>query len=101
VVDRSAEDLLAELLAWIRFSNRGMLAETLQGALADGKAFDVYEATDGTRTQNEIAKLANVSQPTVSRMWSRWRALGIVREVGEGQVAHLARPSDLGLARPS
>jgi hypothetical protein len=89
-------ELLDELVAWTRFANMERLTNVLQRALADTRHLIAYEASDGTRSQGEVARRAGISQPTVSGLWARWRRIGIVRE-HDGRVRHLIRPSDIGL----
>jgi hypothetical protein len=98
-VAREVADILEELLAWTRFAHLDVMKRALRDALGDAKAFRAYELSDGTRSQAEVATAAGVSQPTVSRMWSRWERLGLMRDV-DGKLVHLARPSDLGLEPP-
>lgn len=43
----------------------------------------VYNALDGTLGVTEAAKLATVSQPTMTRVLQGWEAEGIVYDVGE------------------
>jgi CRP-like cAMP-binding protein len=99
MAQRDLVDVLEELLAWTKFANNRSLADILRRALNDRAAFTIYDLSDGTRTQAEVAKEAGVSQPTVSRMYGKWRRLGLVREV-DGRDLHLSRPSDLGLDCP-
>ena len=95
---RPMEETLEELLAWTKFAYRGQLLEELHRVLADPKHLAAYEASDGSRTQVEVANTAKVSQPTVSGLWNKWRRLGLIRDV-DGKAVHLVRPSDLGLER--
>jgi CRP-like cAMP-binding protein len=97
---RDLADILEELLAWTKFANNRVLADVLRRSLTDKGAYLTYELSDGTRTQAVVAKQAGVSQPTVSRMYAKWRRLGLVREV-DGRDVHLSRPSDLGVESPS
>lgn len=97
---REVAEILEELLAWTRFAHTDAVKGALTEALADLKAYKAYEASDGTRSQSEIAASSGLSQPTVSRLWSRWGRLGLMREVG-GTHVHLVRPSDLGVEPPS
>jgi hypothetical protein len=96
--DRPTNEILEELLAWTRFAHNRALAEALARALDDGGSFRAYEASNG-RSQADVAREAGVSQPTVSRLWAKWRRLGLAREI-DGRRVHLASPSDLGLSPP-
>ena len=71
--------------------------------MASDKDWEIYELTDGSRSQDEIAKATGVSQPTVLRAWNRWRRAGIVVEVEDvkGRCRHLAPLTDLGVQPPT
>jgi len=97
--DRELSEMMEELLAWTRFANHRALTDALRRTLADQKEFAVYELTDGTRTQAQVAKAAGVSQPTVSRLHAKWRRQGLLRQAG-GAETHLTSPRDLGLDPP-
>jgi hypothetical protein len=99
VAGRSVEEILEELLAWTKFANIATLVATLTRVLDDEVAFRIYEASDGTQSQDQIATAVGVSQPTVSRAHARWRRMSLVREVN-GKTIHLLKPSDLGLKTP-
>lgn len=93
--DRQIE-LLEELVSWTRFANREAFLATLKVVLKDPKHLRAYEATDGHRSQGDVAGFAGLSQPAISGLWARWRRLGLVTDVDQ-RPKHLARPSDLGL----
>lgn len=95
--DRTVE-LLEELVAWTRFGARAALLELWETVLRDDKHLLAYELSDGTRSQKEVGDAADLSQPMISILWQRWRRLGIVRPSGS-RVAHLAKPSDMGMER--
>lgn len=96
---KTESEILEELLSWTRFSQRQAFAEVLSFVLASRKDYEAFELSDGSRSQADIAKTVGLSQPTVSRLWTKWRHLGLVRDT-DGKVAYLAKPSDLGVARP-
>ncbi len=96
---REIPDILEELLAWTKFANNRALADLLRRQLADSEAYKTFELSDGTRTQAEVAKQAGIAQSTVSRMYGKWRRLGLVREV-DGRDVHLCKPSDVGVEGP-
>lgn len=99
MAERTTDEILEELLAWTKFANNRALSETLTRVLDDSSAFKAYEASNG-RSQAEVASAAGISQPTVSRLWAKWRRLGLVRDVA-GRSVHLTAPTDLGLVPPS
>lgn len=92
-------ELLQELVIWTRFASREPFIASLRAALKDAKQWRAYEATDGNRSQAEVAVAAGLSQPAVSMLWAKWRRLGLVVEKGR-RPAHLASPVDLGLEIP-
>ena len=92
------EQLLEEILAWIRFSNRSDLVKSIE-SLTDPRHLVALELTDGTRTQAQVAKSTGLSQATISNLWNKWRRLGLVIDRA-GRTEHLARPTDLGVEVP-
>ena len=96
--DERAIELLEELVAWTRFSSRSALSELWESVLRDDRHLLAYELSDGSRSQKDVGEAVGLSQPAVSGLWQRWRRLGIVRASG-ARVAHLARPSDMGMER--
>lgn len=88
--------LLEELVALARLSAHEGLVRFLKDILVDPRHLKAYELSDGDRTQKEVGSIVGLSQPSVSLLWQKWRRLGIVRDAN-GRVAHLVRPSDLGL----
>jgi DNA-binding MarR family transcriptional regulator len=97
------EQLLLEVVAWLRFQNRSNLALTLEQAFSTERERLMYELTDGSRSQGEIAKLVGVAQPTVLHAWNRWRRIGVVVEVPhvKGRCRRLVSLRDLGLEVPA
>lgn len=96
--DEHIVELLEELVAWTRFSSRSTLLDIWDSVLKDDRHLLAYELSDGTRSQKEVGDAVGISQPTVSGLWQRWRRLGIARVSGP-RVAHIARPSDMGMER--
>ncbi len=77
------EKLLAEILRWIRPAVYPSLDSLMRKEFykPDGK-LDLpraitYSLTDGKSKAVDIAKRAGISQPTISRLWARWRQLGL------------------------
>ena len=96
------EELLLEIVAWLRFQNRANLALMLEQAFSSERERLMYQLTDGRRSQGEIARLVGVAQPTVLYAWNRWRRIGVVVEVPgvKGRCRRLASLRDLGLDVP-
>ena len=97
--DRKVVEALRELVHWQRFQNRQLLRSALEEILASRTDRQIYDLTDGTRSQPDIADRAKVSQPTVSNKWKTWRTLGIVYELADepGRCKHLASLEAVGL----
>ena len=95
-----AVELLREIVHWQRFQNRQVLRAALEESLSSQTDRKIYALTDGGRSQPQIAKRANVSQPTVSLKWKAWRMLGIVYELPDepGRCRHLAPLESVGLS---
>jgi len=92
-------ELLREILYWQRFQNRQTLRAALEEILSNETDRKIYELTDGTKSQPEIAAQTKMSQPTISNKWKAWRRLGIVYELTDepGRCRHLASLESLGL----
>lgn len=98
-LDESDDALLREVVMWLRFQNREPLRAALTKALTGDSDYAIYELTDGTKSQGEIARALKVAQSGVSNKWRAWRAAGIVYEVpGEsGRCCHLSSLASLGV----
>jgi hypothetical protein len=97
--DQRIISLLEDILAWQRLAAREELLPFLQKVLADQKQLKAFDLTDGTRTQQQVATGAGLSQPAVSNLWAKWRRLGIVQDKN-GKTVHIVKPSDYGLDVP-
>ncbi len=53
------------------------------------KQVKAFNLADGTRSQNEIAKKANIDQGNFSRTATRWVENGVAFWIGEGKEARL------------
>ena len=84
---------------WTRFASREPFIQILRDVLKDAKQWRAFEATDGIKSQAEVAAASGLSQPTISILWAKWRKQGIVVERGR-RLAHLVSPADLGIAIP-
>jgi len=89
---------LREIIYWLRFQNRQALRAAIEEILVTDTDRKIYALTDGKKSQPEIARLAGVSQPTISLKWKAWRKLGIIYEILDepGRCRHLASPEFLG-----
>lgn len=93
-------DLLDELVSLTRFMARDSLERALRTALRDEKHRIAFELTDGSRTQTEVARQADLSQPAMSDLWKKWRRMGLVRDGKQG-MRHLVALADLGWETPA
>src|SRR5438093_343657 len=91
--------MLEELVGWTRFVAREQVERALKAVLKDDRHKVAFELSDGTRTQQQVATAAGLSQPAVSELWKKWRRLGILRMEGM-RYAHVISLDDLGWEIP-
>jgi hypothetical protein len=80
--------LLLEILRWIRASSFSTVQKLVEQEFKRGSEPDlvkikIYQMSDGSATSVGIGKSAEVSQSLVSRLWKRWRQMGLA-EISEG-----------------
>ncbi len=97
--DERIISLLEDILAWQRLAAREDLLPFLEKVLGDPKHLKAFDLTDGSRTQQQVAAGAGLSQPAVPGLWGKWRRLGIVQDKS-GKTVHIVKPSDYGLDVP-
>lgn len=71
--------VLQNIEKWLKVTSIPKVKEILELALTTNEAKIIYSNSDG-RGQQEIAKIAKVTQPTVSNYWKKWARIGIVKE---------------------
>ena len=76
-----AEELLAEILKWIKFAGAKEVREVLASTLDTDQKRLIYYLSDGNRGSVEIAKLAATSDRAVRRFWESWARQGIVDSI--------------------
>jgi hypothetical protein len=88
--------------AWLRLLGLQALFSVLAEVLETDKQRAVYRLSDG-RSVREVAADAGVSVGTVSRLWTEWAALGVVRPTASqaGRWEHLAPVSMGGDSPPA
>src|SRR5580765_4283830 len=84
------EVLLLEILRWTRASSFASVQKLIEhefkkGVVPDDAKIKIYQMSDGKATSVGIAKAANVSQSLVSRIWKRWRQMGIAESAEGGR----------------
>ena len=87
-MSEKSDVLLGEILRWIRASSYGTIQQMFTREFRKGGDLDkvkaqIYQMSDGITTSVAIAKRAKVSQPQVSRLWKRWRQMGLAESSGE------------------
>ncbi len=90
-------EALREVVVWLRFSGQDQLRQTLQSLLSTENDRTIYELTDGTRIQTEVAQEASVTSAAVSLKWKEWRRRGLLLETADRKKPrHLASIQFLG-----
>lgn len=72
------EELLTEILKWIKFAGAKEVREVLASNLDTDQKRLIYHLSDGNIGSVEIANLTKTSDRTVRRQWESWARLGIV-----------------------
>jgi len=72
------ENMLTEILTWIRVGNLQQLRNLLAQELDSSEKMRIFELTDGIKSQQEVASLTGVSRSTISYYWQKWYGLGIL-----------------------
>ena len=99
--DLEVISLLREQVAWLRAIALPTIRGTLETMFGSDAERIAYEASDGTRTGQDVRALAGVSAATVSGWWKKWRSLGVAVEVEPRRTAHLISLTDLGIPMPN
>ncbi len=97
------EELLAEILKWIRFAGAGEVRKVLSSTLDTDQKRLIYHLSDGKRGAVEIAALAQTSDRTVRRNWESWARVGIVDAIklaGGNRYKKSFEPEDFGISPP-
>lgn len=90
---------LNEICLWLRFSSRKALRDVVESVLRDDRDRMIYELTNGKNSTTDISKKVGYSQPAISRIWNRWKKVGIVTEVSgiQGRCKVLCTLDELGI----
>ncbi len=80
------EELLSEILKWIRFAGAKEVKAILTSALDTDEKLLAYHLSDGKNGSVAIASQSGVSDFTVRTYWKQWSKIGIVEamKVGPG-----------------
>lgn len=77
--DRMIE-LLEELVKWTRVTSIPNVKKLLLEILTSPEERSAYQSSDG-KTSREVAKQANVSQPTIVKWWKKWIKTGVAEPI--------------------
>jgi len=75
------EELLTEILKWIRFAGSKEVREVLAVTLDTEQKRLIYHLSDGSKGSIEIATLSGISDSTVRRYWESWARQGLMDPV--------------------
>lgn len=105
---RSEEEILEEMLRWLRFTGLEDAKRVIDDALTfeddERKQRDTriaFEMMDGHHSQGDIGRRISYSRRTVGNWQEKWSKLGIVAENAEtGYPEHLVSLDEFGLDCP-
>ena len=84
--------------ALLKLTSHEAVRQLIVSELSAEKTMRVYQASDGATPQAKVARKAGVNQATVSRLWQRWKALGLAVEGDSGRARALFEPGAYGVA---
>lgn len=87
--DAAVVEELRTIGGLLRLASHETIKQLIASELDDPKTIEVYRATDGVASQGEVARHAGVSQPTVSRLWQRWKTIGLAVDGESGRARAL------------
>jgi hypothetical protein len=76
------EKRIARLTALVEALVRMRIAEVLEKELGDSKKEKLYKLT-GQKTRKELSVLTGMSEGSISGLWQKWHAKGILRKEGK------------------
>jgi hypothetical protein len=80
-MEKTAEDteisVLKEILKWVRFAGLKEVKTVLTVELDTDQKKQVYQLSDGTKSNAEINSISGVSTGSISGYWKKWRRLGL------------------------
>jgi DNA invertase Pin-like site-specific DNA recombinase len=83
-MDNNSNQILREILVWLRLQGIYLLETSLLPSLLDSEdKKKVYQMTDGNLSVNEISKRTSVSVGSISNWWNQWYERGILLKEGK------------------
>jgi hypothetical protein len=89
------EELLSEILKWIRFAGVKEMKAALTSALDTNEKILAYHLSDGKNGSVAIANQSGVSDFTVRTYWKQWSKIGIVEAIKVGPGDRYKKSFDL------
>ena len=91
-----SEQLLEQILVWIRASSFSTVGEMLAKALPSDNMRLAYQALDGTKTIDKVKKECGIWSNTINTLVNRCGAMGLMSK-GDGPATRLFDLADFGL----
>jgi hypothetical protein len=82
-MDQETNDLLREILRWLRFQSLDKAKAAVSGLLDSDKKKTVFEFTDGKASGRALAAKCGVDRNAISRWWNDWFTAGIITKEGD------------------
>jgi hypothetical protein len=87
--------LLSEILKWVKFAGMKDVKEVLSLELNTEPKKQVYQLSDGNRTNAEINKATGVSSGAISGYWKKWVKQGLGEKISVKGGERFIRAFDL------
>jgi hypothetical protein len=98
-VSQETNDLLREILLWLRFQSLDKAKSAVAALLDTDKKKIVFEQTDGKNSSRGLATKCSVDRGAVLRWWAEWFTAGIIVKEGD-TYRRLFSLKELGIKLP-
>ena len=98
-MSQETNDLLREILLWLRFQSLDKAKTAVANLLDTDKKKIVFEGTDGKNSSRGLASACGVDRGAILRWWTDWFTAGIVVKEGDAY-RKLFSLKELGIKLP-
>ena len=89
--------ILNQILVHVKAATHPLIHSQLKSVLVDQKSREIYQLSDGSRSQKEIRKLCKTSPNSVSDLCKSCVSAGLMQKTEDGKSIRLFNLEDFGM----